>query len=341
MTALRCAALTAVLLLAGGGTALAEGCPTRHTVSPGDTLSRIAQRYYGDRLRFRELYAANRGVIGADPSIIEIGTVLAIPCLDGSTAAPPPDAAPETVTAPEGWLPLMDLAGLDAAAPAAQVLDIRPLADTTGGFIPGALVVPFSRWRSELAPGGAGLPPERALSRLIGEAGIDINRPVVLVPTRRDAASMGEAAWIYWVLKSAGARQIAILEPGFEGWRDAGRPVVQSPASARARQVALTLADDWTAGADDVAKIAAGDIDGAIVTGHPEVFFLDQSTTGATASGRAAEILEILKGVPVDWERRTVVFVSPDVLSGAAAWFYASEVAGIRNVRLHPEPRAN
>lgn len=49
-----------------------------HTVQPGDTLSKISQQYYGNRTRWRDIYAANRGVMKSE-SDLKVGTALKIP----------------------------------------------------------------------------------------------------------------------------------------------------------------------------------------------------------------------------------------------------------------------
>jgi nucleoid-associated protein YgaU len=49
-----------------------------HVVQPGDTLSRIAQRYYGNGRRWNEILAANKAVI-PNPDRLAIGTTLVIP----------------------------------------------------------------------------------------------------------------------------------------------------------------------------------------------------------------------------------------------------------------------
>ncbi|WP_207782221.1 LysM peptidoglycan-binding domain-containing protein [Phytoactinopolyspora limicola] len=51
----------------------------RHTVAKGDTLSKIAAKFYGDAHQWRSIYAANRDVIGPDPDVIRVGQKLTIP----------------------------------------------------------------------------------------------------------------------------------------------------------------------------------------------------------------------------------------------------------------------
>lgn len=50
-----------------------------YTVQAGDTLSKIAEKVYGDGNRWREIYDANRNVIGGSPEQIQVGMVLTIP----------------------------------------------------------------------------------------------------------------------------------------------------------------------------------------------------------------------------------------------------------------------
>jgi nucleoid-associated protein YgaU len=52
-----------------------------HTVVAGDTLSKIAQKYYGsgERDEWMAIYEANKKVIGDNPSLIRVGQVLKIP----------------------------------------------------------------------------------------------------------------------------------------------------------------------------------------------------------------------------------------------------------------------
>lgn len=53
--------------------------PSRfHVVKPGDTLSRIAEQYYGNSNRWQEVQAANRQRI-SDPNRLTVGTIVEVP----------------------------------------------------------------------------------------------------------------------------------------------------------------------------------------------------------------------------------------------------------------------
>jgi nucleoid-associated protein YgaU len=49
-----------------------------HEVKKGDTLSKIAQQYYGDPKLYTQIFEANRDIL-SDPNLIKIGQKLRIP----------------------------------------------------------------------------------------------------------------------------------------------------------------------------------------------------------------------------------------------------------------------
>jgi len=51
----------------------------KHTVTKGDTLYRLAVRYYGDRSRWRDIFGANRDVLPSAETPLRIGMDLKIP----------------------------------------------------------------------------------------------------------------------------------------------------------------------------------------------------------------------------------------------------------------------
>lgn len=71
-------------------------CGATYKVSPGDTLNVISGRVYGPN-RALQLFEANRGVIGNNPNLIQVGMVLQLPCFDQPQAQtqPQPQAQPQ------------------------------------------------------------------------------------------------------------------------------------------------------------------------------------------------------------------------------------------------------
>jgi len=49
-----------------------------HVVKKGDTLSKIAQEYYGDAQLYPQIFEANRDIL-KDPNKIQVGQKLRIP----------------------------------------------------------------------------------------------------------------------------------------------------------------------------------------------------------------------------------------------------------------------
>jgi len=58
-----------------------------HAVRDGDTLAQLADRYYGDARRYREIYQANTHVL-TDPELLPIGATLVIPAYDPRVVRP-------------------------------------------------------------------------------------------------------------------------------------------------------------------------------------------------------------------------------------------------------------
>jgi LysM repeat protein len=89
----------------------------QYTVQSGDTLSSIAQNFYGTGDDWTVLYWANDSQI-QNPNVIEVGQVLSIPAQPSTIPAPP--SAPASTAAPTESTAESSQAASDQAAPAAQ-----------------------------------------------------------------------------------------------------------------------------------------------------------------------------------------------------------------------------
>lgn len=85
---------------------LDTGAPARaltHKIADGDTLSQLAERYWGDASLAHKLFEANRDVLKS-PDLLPLGRVLKIPSREEALAAPPPvvEPAPQMSPIPSG-----------------------------------------------------------------------------------------------------------------------------------------------------------------------------------------------------------------------------------------------
>ena len=325
-------------------------CSSSVTVKRGDTLAKFARAHLGSVFRYNEIYSANRSVIGRNPNLLRAGQKLKIPCGSQPTGfdrSRMPDAKATAVLARQTKL---------------QMLDIRsPKAlEKSGGIIAGAISVPFAKWRGPKGNPGQ-VPPDAVLSDLIGQSGLRLDRPIVVVDKSGHPMALGRAAYVYWILKSLGAERLAILRDGHKGWVEAELPVAQRPASFPAYEADVRFADTWLATYEEVAGIANGSVRGALLDSRPDKFYrrkakgqsqpstlpgaLNSSAMEATNTLTKApsveegvlNVLERLKVVRVDWEAAPVVTFCETGELSALNWFYSSELSGIQNVRLYPE----
>ena len=52
----------------------------RHTVASGETLGKIAKHYYGDAMKYKDIFAANKNIL-KNPDMIHPNQELVIPNL--------------------------------------------------------------------------------------------------------------------------------------------------------------------------------------------------------------------------------------------------------------------
>jgi thiosulfate/3-mercaptopyruvate sulfurtransferase len=102
------------------------------------------------------------------------------------------------------------------------------------GHIPGALYAHLDRDLSGPIAAHTGrhpLPAPESLARTFGHWGIDANVQVVAY----DQGSGAYAARLWWLLRWAGHRRVAVLNGGFAAWQQAGLPVDRANGERPAR----------------------------------------------------------------------------------------------------------
>lgn len=331
-----------------GGAAYA--CTDRYEIKPGDTLAQIADREMGSVFAAQNIHDANRAVIGASFGDLPVGTVLSIPCKGSAQGAIDWSIMPSAVT----------LAALTILGDV-QILDIRSAADLADGVIPGAVSIPFARWRGpENNPGEP--PSEERLEQMLGDAGLRLDAPIIIVHDIPEPMDIGRAALVYWILKSSGAEKLAILRNGFQSWEKADLPVADAPFRRPPVTVDVTFSSKWRADQLEVFGIATNQIPGHLLDARPHDLFsrLDaighavRTTLPGASNAPVIPLMSVLAGEVdvedgvdtvisyladkgVDWTEGPVVSFCDTGELAAVNWFYASELAGLDNMVLYPE----
>ncbi|QPH55776.1 sulfurtransferase [Pontivivens ytuae] len=266
-------------------------------------------------------------------------------------------ASTASAEAPARMAPLItptELADRLSTAPWPQVVDIRePEAELSlfsygTGHIPTSINVPFGEWRAVWAD-PLDLPSDAALSALIGGAGLVPERPVVIVHSSAARRNFGSAAWAYWMLKSAGFEDIAILDGGIRAWRDQGYAMSERPGRIVPIDLDLTLDRTWLATHADVNAVLRGESEAVLLDARPLwQIARRESLPGSTLlngitlleheDGRAGDEMSIFERIKnaqhVDWMSDVITYCNNGTLA-AIDWFMASEIAGIENVRIY------
>lgn len=241
-----------------------------------------------------------------------------------------------------------------------QVIDIRAEKYVVEGTIPGAVWIPFPQWRGvDDRPRQPILADDLAV--LLGGAGIALDKPIVVHNHSSHPMQSGRAAIVYWILKSAGAQDIAILNGGFKAWREAALPEALAPAVRQPVSIDVAYNGDWTADPLDIYAITTGQTNGAILdarlegqvrkaieTGDPMMsmpmaqympasFFMSQLTAQNMAAPAIAEFRADLEARGIEIDSEMLISVCQTGELSALSWFYASEIVGIENVRYYPD----
>jgi thiosulfate/3-mercaptopyruvate sulfurtransferase len=257
-----------------------------------------------------------------------------------------------------------DLAALQAAGDV-LVLDIRAPKSAKGapgydgGHIPGAVNAPYGWWRGTKTNPGQVL-TDAALTDLLRKIGATETRPVVVAHMGADSSDFGAAARVYWTLKSAGIERIAILDGGTKDWWLSGQPLSTEAVAATPSDITATLSDQWRADIDDVRKVVAGEEDAILLDARPTVFFkgekkhpaakaagtlagakqLDNLSLfpgGGATVGEAAPLISQIAAAGLLTADKPIVSFCNTGHWAATNWFFASEVAGLGNVKMYAE----
>lgn len=239
---------------------------------------------------------------------------------------------------------------------ALRVVDVRESDAYALQHVPGAVSAPFGRWRSTGENFGK-LPDAVDLTALVQELGLRPEVPTVIVFTGIDANDFGGAARAYWVLKSLGVQQLAILDGGLSAWTAASLPPSDTPVQVAASDWQPDFNPQWMATREQVlaslqqpqvlrvdarpapffegrlmheAARARGTLPGAVNLDSELLFEL-----GSAELLPPNELTEAFDDIGVQPTQPVILFCNAGHWS-ATDWFVLSEVLGHADARMYP-----
>jgi thiosulfate/3-mercaptopyruvate sulfurtransferase len=203
--------------------------------------------------------------------------------------------------------------------------------------------------------------PERAdFQRVVQAAGVDADKPIVLVPVGADVADVNDALRMYWQLKVYGEDEVAVLDGGMAGWLLAGRPYSTEPLTPRAGTWVSKAdrSERYFASSEDVAKAQAaknatlvdsrdlrqylglGKRDYVFAFGHLEgaklypTELMQKSAGGVVSFMAPATYKGLMSAQGIDPAAPAITYCNSGHLS-AGPWFVLSEVLGNTQAKLY------
>ncbi|WVN42234.1 sulfurtransferase [beta proteobacterium MWH-UniP1] len=246
-----------------------------------------------------------------------------------------------------------------------RILDIRETQGTPeapnydAGHIPGSVSAPYSSFRGNKSNPGRPV-PEAKLSALLGTIGVTPDTKIVITNRGTDATDFGAAARVYWTLKVAGLKSIAILDGGLKGWASAGYALSTEKPSIKPTTLSLKYDESAIVTTDEVSQaLGSKDSKTKLVDARPAGFFKgevrhDAASRYGTLPGAQnfshdlwflpksatlkprGEIESLAKRAGLIHDQETVSFCNTGHWA-ATNWFVLSEVLGQKGVKMYPE----
>ena len=185
--------------------------------------------------------------------------------------------------------PVVDVNWLAANLDKVQVLDLRGSAksftsepefeevkgkkviDEVGGHIAGSRLMEFKTIRVEREINGNKVKymvPERAVfEKMVQDAGIDGDKPIVIVPVGLSLSDVNDGMRLYWQFKLYGEDKVAMLDGGMAAWLQEGRPYVKDALVAKV--------GNWKSAADRTAQLFADSTDVAAIVEKKSAQLID------------------------------------------------------------------
>ena len=280
--------------------------------------------------------------------------------------------------------PLVDTAWLAANAADVQVVEVRgnvksftakpdistdaktgkKTIEEIGGHIPGSRLVEWKNVRVDRKIRDLTVKymiPERTdFEKIVQAAGIDADKPIVIVPVGLDASDVNDAMRLYWQFKVYGEDNVAMLDGGMAAWLLDGKPHASDAPAAKT--------GNWKSKSDQTARYFADSPEVATIIEKKNVTLVDAreapqfhglvkrdyvsayghldgakslspDTTDKKVGG-AIKLLSantykaVLAAQGIDPAAPAVVYCNSGAQSGLP-WFILSELVGNKNVKQY------
>ncbi|MFO1169028.1 MAG: rhodanese-like domain-containing protein [Rhodoblastus sp.] len=232
-----------------------------------------------------------------------------------------------------------------------------------GGHIASARYVDFGLIREEQVVEGVKLksmmPTKESFEKVMSNAGVDKDKPIVILSPADNISSLDMATRLYFQLKYFGEDKIAVLNGGLTAWVAAGYAVTTDPiapkqgdwkATAERREILATTEDVKAALKNRSAELVDGrpvaqyfGISKSSVVkagGHLEGAKLLPAEAIAASVGPATQFMgakqytAIYKAQGIDASRPSIAYCNTGHYA-SGAWFVASEIMGLKNARMY------
>jgi len=232
-----------------------------------------------------------------------------------------------------------------------------------GGHINNSSLLDFKKVRTERLVDGRKvkfLLPEKAdFEKLIQSAGINSDKPIVLVPVGLDMSDVDEALRTYWEFKVYGEDQVAVLDGGIAGWLGEGREFATVNSQKNlGNWTATTFRKELIASSDEVSVASKSSKPQLLDARQPAQYWGVAKSPAAMTYGHIAGAKELAPELLAKSVNGALYFWSKDTYEGliagngmknntpiitycntghlaAGAWFVMSELVGNKNAKLY------
>ncbi|WP_316858886.1 rhodanese-like domain-containing protein [uncultured Cohaesibacter sp.] len=225
------------------------------------------------------------------------------------------------------------------------------------GHIAGSVNAPYALFRGPKENPGE-LVTEEQLEKVLGDIGADKDRATVVVYQGANISDFGSAARVYWTLKSAGFKDLSLLNGGINNWTEAGLALETGAVTPAKTTIDVSFSSDWLATTDEILNIVDGKQKARLVDARPEEFWKGEKKHPAAA--RPGTLPQSEYFVHSSWfDNKPVIADASKVKAlankagftggeelvsfcntghwAATNWFALSELAELDNVKLYPE----